>query len=73
MILPVVLYGCEAWSVTLRKEHRMMVFEKMVLRRILGSRRDEAVGSWRKLYNEELHNLYSTPIIINVEWSSQGG
>jgi hypothetical protein len=56
--LPVVLYGCETWSLTLREEHRLRVFEKRVLRRIFGAKRDEETGVWRKLHNEELHNLY---------------
>jgi hypothetical protein len=64
MILPVVLYGCETWSLTVREEHKMRVFENRVLRRIFGSKRDGVMGGWRKLYNEELHNLYSSPSII---------
>jgi hypothetical protein len=61
----VVLYGCETWSLTLRDEHRLRVFENRVLR-IFGPKSDEATGDWRKLYNEELHNLYSSPIIIRM-------
>jgi hypothetical protein len=64
IILPVVLYGCETWFLTLRKEHRLRVFETRVLRIIFGPKRDEVTGEWRKLYNEELHNLYSSPDII---------
>jgi hypothetical protein len=64
--LPVVLYGCETWSLTLREEHRLRVFEKRVLRRIFESKRDEVTGGWRKLHNEELHNLYSSPSIIRT-------
>jgi hypothetical protein len=64
MILPVILYGCETWSLTLREEHRLRVFENRVLRRIFGSKRDEVMGEWRKLHSEELHNLYSSPDII---------
>jgi hypothetical protein len=64
IILPVVLYGCETWSLTLREEHRLRVFENMVPRRIFGPKRDEVTGEWRKLHNEELHNLYSSPDII---------
>jgi hypothetical protein len=64
IILPVVLYGCETWSLTLREEQRLRVFEKSVLRRIFGPKRDEVTGEWRKLHNEELHNLYSSPDII---------
>jgi hypothetical protein len=56
----VVLYGCETWSLTLREEHRLSLFEKRVLRRIFGPRRDEVMGGWRKLQKEELHNLYSS-------------
>jgi hypothetical protein len=58
IILPVVLYGCETWSLTLREEHRLGVFENRVLRRIFGPKRDEVTGEWRKMHNEELHNLY---------------
>jgi hypothetical protein len=54
IILPVVLYGFETWSLTLRKEHRLRVFENRVLRRIFGPKRDEETGGWRKLHNEEL-------------------
>jgi hypothetical protein len=57
IILPVVLYGCETWSLTLREERRRRVFENRVLRRIFGPKRDEEAGGWRKLHNEELHNL----------------
>jgi hypothetical protein len=64
IILPVVLYGCETWSLTLREEHRLRVFESRVLRRIFGPKRDEVTGEWRKLHNEELLNLYSSPDII---------
>jgi hypothetical protein len=63
-ITPVVLYGCETWSVTLREEHRLRVFENRVLRRIFGPKRDEVSGELRKLHNEELNNLYSSPDII---------
>jgi hypothetical protein len=62
----VLLHGCETWSLTLREEHRLRVFENRVLRRIFGSKRDEVSGVWRKLHNEELHNLYSSPSIIRV-------
>jgi hypothetical protein len=58
IILSVVLYGCENWSLTLREEHRLRVFVNRVLRRIFGPKRDEVTGGWRKLHNEELHNLY---------------
>jgi hypothetical protein len=66
IILPVVLYGCETWSLTVREEHKLRVFENRVLRRIFGPKRDGVMGGWRKLYNEELHNLYSSPIIIRI-------
>jgi hypothetical protein len=66
IILPVVLYGCETWSLTLREEHRLRVFENRVLRRIFGPRRDEVTGEWRKLHNEELRDLYSSPSIIRI-------
>jgi hypothetical protein len=59
IVLPVVLFGCETWSVTLRKEHRLRVFENKVLRRMFEPKREEVVGGWRKLHNEELHNLYA--------------
>jgi hypothetical protein len=62
----VVLYGCETWSLTLREEHRLRVFENRMLRRIFGPMRDEVTGDWRKLHNEELHNLYSSPNIIRM-------
>jgi hypothetical protein len=61
-----VLYGCETWSLTLREEHRLRVFENRVLRRIYGQKRDEVTGEWRKLHNKELHGLYSSPSIIRI-------
>ena len=61
IILPVVLYGCETWSLTLREERRLRVFENRVLMRVSGSKRDEVTGEWRKLHNEELRDLYSLP------------
>jgi hypothetical protein len=64
LILPVVLYGCETWSLTVREEHRLRVFENRVLRRIFGPTRGEVTGEWRKLHNGELHILYSSPDII---------
>jgi hypothetical protein len=65
-ILPVILYGCETWSLTVREEHKLRVFENRVLSRIFGPKRDGVTGGWRKLYNEELHNLYSSPSIIRI-------
>jgi hypothetical protein len=62
----VVLYGCETWTLTLRKEHRLGAFENRVLGRIFGPKRDEVTGEWRKLHNEELHDLYSSPNIIRI-------
>jgi hypothetical protein len=66
IILPVVLYGCETWLLTLREEYGLIVFENRVLRRIFGSKRDEATGEWRKLHNEELHDVYSSPTVVQV-------
>jgi hypothetical protein len=66
IILPVVLYVCETWSLMLREEHRLRVFENRVLRRIFGPKRDEVTGCWRKLHNEELHGLYSSPGTVRV-------
>jgi hypothetical protein len=58
IILPVVLYGCEIWSLTLREEHRLRVFENRVLRGIFGAERDGVTGEWRRLHTEELNDLY---------------
>jgi hypothetical protein len=58
------LYWCETWSLTLREEHRLRVFENRVLRKISGPRRDEVMGDWRKVQSGELHNLYSSSDII---------
>jgi hypothetical protein len=66
IILLVVLYGCETWSLTVSEEHTLRVFENRVLRRIFGLKRDEVTGDWRKLHNEELRNLYSLPDIIQM-------
>jgi hypothetical protein len=57
IILPLVLYGCKAWSITLREKYRLRVFENRMLRRIFLPKRDEVTGGWRKLQNEELHHL----------------
>jgi hypothetical protein len=64
--LPVVLYGCETRPLTSRKEHRLRVFENRVLRRMFEPKRDEVTGEWRKLHNEELHDLYSSPSITRI-------
>jgi hypothetical protein len=64
--LPVVLYECETLSLTLKVEHRPRVFENRVLRRIFGPKKDEVTGEWRKLRNEELHDLFSAPSIIGI-------
>ena len=66
IILPVVLYGCETWSLILREEMKLRVFENMVLRRIFGPRRDEVTGEWRRLHNEELNDMYSSPNTVRV-------
>ena len=63
IILPVVLYGCETWSLALREERRLRVSENRVLRRIFGPKRDEVTGEWRKLHNGELNNLSSPNIV----------
>jgi hypothetical protein len=66
IILPVVLYRCETWSLTLREERRLRVFENRVLRRVFGPKRDKVTGEWRKLNNEELNDLYFLPNIVRV-------
>ena len=66
IILPVVLYGCETWWLTLREERRLPVFENRMLRRVFWPKRDEVTGEWRKLHNEELRDLYSLPNIVRV-------
>jgi hypothetical protein len=66
VILPVDLYRCEAWPLILRGKHRLRIFENRVLRRIFGPMRDEVIGGWRELHNEELHNLYCSPSIIRM-------
>jgi hypothetical protein len=66
IILPVVVYGCETWSLTLREEHRLRLFENRVLRRIYGPKRDQVTGEWRKLHNEELRDLYSSRNTIRI-------
>jgi hypothetical protein len=66
IILAVVQYGCETWSLTLREEHRLRVFENRVLRGIFGPKRNEETGEWRKLHNKELRDLYSSSSIIRT-------
>jgi hypothetical protein len=66
IILPVVLYGCKTWSLILREECRLRVFENRVLRRIFGLKKDKVIGEWRKLHNEEHNELYSSPSIVWV-------
>jgi hypothetical protein len=69
IILPVVLHGCETWSLILREEHTLRVFENRMLRKLFGGKTDGVTGGWRKLHNEELHNLYSSPSIIRITQS----
>jgi len=64
IILPVVLYGCETWSLIFWEERRLRVFENRVLRRIFGPKRDEVIGEMRRVHNEELNDLYASPNII---------
>ena len=64
IILPVVLYGCETWSLALREERRLRVFENRVLRRIVGPKRDEVTGEWNKLHIEKLNDLYCSPNVV---------
>ena len=64
IILPVVLYGYETWSLTLREERRLRVFENRVPRRVFGPKRDEVTGEWRKLHNEERRDLYSNIVRV---------
>jgi hypothetical protein len=66
IILPVAVYGCKTWPLTLRKELRLRVFENRVLRRIFGPKGVEVTEEWRKLHNEELHDLYCSPSIIRI-------
>ena len=71
IILPVALYGCETWSLTLREERRLRVFENRVFRRIFGPMRDEVTGEWRELHNDKLNDLYSSPNIVRMIKSSR--
>jgi hypothetical protein len=73
IILPIILFGCDTWSFSLREEHTLRVFENRFLRRIFRLKRDEVMGEWRKLHNEELHNLYSSPDIIRQVKSRRMG
>jgi hypothetical protein len=66
LLSKITLGGCETWSLTLREEHRLRVFENRVLRRICGPKKDEVMGEWRKLHNEELRDMYSSPSIIRI-------
>jgi hypothetical protein len=66
IILPVILYGCKAWSLTLRVERSLRVFEKRVLRKIFVSKRDEVTREWRRLHNKELNDLYSSSNFVRV-------
>jgi hypothetical protein len=79
IVLSLVLYGCETWSLTLMDEHKQRVFENRVLKRIFGPKGERVTGGWRKLHNEELHNLYSSPSIIRIiksrrmRWAGRDG
>ena len=64
--MPVFLNGCETWSLTLREERKLRVFDNMVLRRIFGPMRDEVTGEWRRLHKKDLNDLYSSPSIVRV-------
>ena len=71
IILPVVLYGCQTWSLTLREERRLSVFENRVLRRVFGPKRDDVTGEWRKLHNEELYSLPNIVLVVKstMRWA----
>ena len=66
VILPVILYGCETWTLTLREGKSLQVFENKVLRKIVGQKRDDQTGKWRRLHNGELHDLYGKPDIMRI-------
>jgi hypothetical protein len=65
-MFPVVLYGCDTWCLILEEEHRLRVSENRVLKEIFGPKREEVAGGWRRLHNEDLHNLYASTNIIRV-------
>jgi hypothetical protein len=71
IILPLAVYGCETWSLTLREKCKLRVFENRVLRRISGSQRDGVGGGWSKLHNDELHDLYSSASVIKISTSKR--
>jgi hypothetical protein len=73
IILPVVLYGCETWLLTLREQCRTKVFDNRVLKRIFGSKRDEVTGEWRKLHSEKLNDLYCSPSIVQMIKNNEMG
>jgi len=73
IIITFVLYGCDTWSLTLREERKLRVFENRELRRVFGPKRDEVTREWRKLHNEELRELYSLPNIVRVVKSRRMG
>jgi hypothetical protein len=73
MILPMVLCVCETWSLTLKEEHRLMLFENRMQRRIFGPKREEVTGGWQRLLNEGLHKLYSSPSKIRMTKSRSRG
>ena len=73
IILPIVFYGCETWSLILQEERKVRVFQNMMLKRIFGSMSDEVTGEWRRLHNEELNDLYCSPNIVRViKWRKLG-
>jgi hypothetical protein len=74
IVLGIVSYGCETWSLTLREDHRSRVFDNRALRRIFGPKMEDVAGGWRRLHNEELRNLYASSNIMRViKWNEMGG